>query len=129
MARRNEQFVKGLSKVALWAGLFLIIIWLSLSWSRENRDNARLSVGESSGTAIETSETGNIEKSRVEVIAESLNLRSEPGTGDTQVIGTLKKGEVVEIISKKPGWLQVRLADGRTGYVTDLPQYIRAADE
>ncbi len=125
MLRRDEQFVKGLSRAALWAGLFLVIIWLSLSWSRENRDAVRISLEESTQSVDATG----TKKPRVKVIVDSLNLRSEPGADGRQVVGTLKKGEVVEILSKKLGWLQVELDDGRTGYVTDSPQYISAVDE
>ena len=106
MARKNEQFVRGLSRAALWAGLLLVIIWLSLNWSRENRDDVRLTVEKSAEKAGGSGDTSETNKPRVEVIADSLNLRSEPGSHDWQVIGTLKKGEVVEILSKKPGWLR-----------------------
>ncbi len=52
------------------------------------------------------------------VSARSLNLRSGPGTGHT-VLTTLKQAEPVEVVGQvsKDGWLAVRAADGRDGFV------------
>jgi competence protein ComEC len=46
-----------------------------------------------------------------------VNVRQGPETG-SDVIGRILPGETAELIAVGPAWYQVRLADGRTGYVS-----------
>ena len=55
----------------------------------------------------------------VVVASQGVNVRSGPGTG-FQPIGSLPPGAQVEVIGRSgdAGWIQVRLADGREGWIS-----------
>jgi len=44
-------------------------------------------------------------------------VRAAPST-DAERIGTLEPGQLLEVLGSQPYWYQVRLPDGRTGYVS-----------
>ncbi len=46
-----------------------------------------------------------------------LNVRSENSIGSS-LIGTLSPGDKVDLMSEEAGWYQVRLKDGKTGWVS-----------
>ena len=46
-----------------------------------------------------------------------VNVRQDPGTGSA-IIGRILPGESADLIAVGPGWYEVRLSDGRTGYVS-----------
>jgi len=50
------------------------------------------------------------------VTANSLNVRSGPGT-DNPAVESVKKGELVTIVSTEGDWSQIRLEDGTLGWV------------
>ena len=52
-----------------------------------------------------------------ERVVRGVNVREGPGT-DTAVIASLRPGQSLEQAGDVPGWYAVRLADGRTGYVS-----------
>lgn len=52
-------------------------------------------------------------------VSSTLNVRGAPA-GDK--IGSLSKGDVVQVVACEDGWAQVSLANGRTGYVSE--QYL-----
>ena len=52
-----------------------------------------------------------------ERVVRGVNVREGPGT-DTAVIASLRPGQSLEQAGEVPGWYAVRLADGRTGYVS-----------
>lgn len=66
---------------------------------------------------------------RAEITTDGLNLRSAPDANEEAIIGTLRKGLVVEVLEKQPGWLKIKLDDGRIGYVAFQEQYIKFLDE
>ena len=50
------------------------------------------------------------------VQASILNIRSGAGTGNS-IIGKLARGEMVNIVSQKDGWYQIKLSNGSIGWV------------
>ncbi|HEY8342866.1 MAG TPA: SH3 domain-containing protein [Calditerricola sp.] len=58
----------------------------------------------------------------VEVTASVLNVRSGPGT-NYAIISQVKRNTRLTVQKKQGGWLQVRLPNGRTGWVS--AQYVR----
>ncbi len=59
------------------------------------------------------------------VVATSLNVRSEPSTGNS-VIGSLKNNEKVEVISESNGWSKIKY-NGKEGYVSST--YLKDSNE
>ena len=55
-------------------------------------------------------------ETQVRVLANSLNVRSGPGT-DNPAVDSIKKGEVLTLVSQEGEWAQVRLPDGTLGWV------------
>jgi N-acetylmuramoyl-L-alanine amidase len=53
----------------------------------------------------------------VTVTADSLNIRPDPST-NRQPIGSLSRGQKVEVLKEQNNWLQVKLPDGRVGWVS-----------
>lgn len=52
-----------------------------------------------------------------ERVQRNVVIRSQPTTASSS-LGVLRPGETLAVIAEVPGWTQVRLADGRTGYVS-----------
>jgi dipeptidyl aminopeptidase/acylaminoacyl peptidase len=67
---------------------------------------------------------------QVAVLSPALNLRSGPGI-TYAVLDVLLEGEQAEIIGRHSasGWWQVRLADGRTGWVTGKTPYVQVSGD
>ncbi len=53
----------------------------------------------------------------LEVTTNRLNLRAGPGTG-YRVIGQVERGERFPIVERQRGWYQIKLGDGRMGWVS-----------
>lgn len=60
---------------------------------------------------------------RVRITANSLNVRSGPGT-DFEVLASVKKDEIVVLLRESPGWVQIQLENGTIGWVSD--KYVQA---
>jgi uncharacterized protein YgiM (DUF1202 family) len=73
-------------------------------------------------TSIALAEGGS---ASVTVTVPALNLRSGPGTSYT-VVGLLRMGDVATVTGRNPAgdWYQVRLSDGRAGWVSSLKEYV-----
>ncbi|MEE8580942.1 MAG: TIGR04211 family SH3 domain-containing protein [Myxococcota bacterium] len=62
-----------------------------------------------------------------------LNLRTGPGE-ENRIVGVLKTGSVVEVLKQKAAWTEVRLEDGREGWIpvgylaAEPPAALRVAD-
>lgn len=67
-------------------------------------------VGSSPGAGSETA------SARVKTKVDSLRLRVGPGSGFSVVRG-LPQGTALTVVARKPGWLQVTLSDGSSGWV------------
>ena len=52
----------------------------------------------------------------VEITASSLNVRSSAKTNST-VIGTVKKGHTYKVLSQEKQWYEIRLEDGKKGWI------------
>ncbi|MEJ8546953.1 stage II sporulation protein P [Brevibacillus borstelensis] len=85
-------------KVALIAGCFLFLL-LPPSWAQA--------------------------ATHVEVAVDQLNIRSTPGT-TAQIVGTITKAARLPIIKQQKEWTQVKLADGKTGWV--INKYVKMID-
>ena len=48
-----------------------------------------------------------------------VNLRSAPTAAKENIVGTLEKDTPLEVLSRRGSWFQVRLADGREGWVSE----------
>lgn len=64
---------------------------------------------------------------KIEVVIESLNFRDGP-SAESNVIGTLKKGTELLVVTEENGWYGVIAPDGQTGYVSSSPDYIRVLE-
>lgn len=62
---------------------------------------------------------------RTDSIATAVNLRSGPSSG-TDRLDTLEAGASVSVLSESGGWVEVALADGRSGWV--YGSYLTSAD-
>nr|WP_255193806.1 SH3 domain-containing protein [Brevibacillus laterosporus] len=58
----------------------------------------------------------------VEVTVDQLNIRSAPGTTN-QIVGTITRATRLPILTEKNDWIQVKLANGKTGWV--LHKYVK----
>lgn len=57
------------------------------------------------------------EVSPSERVTRNVVVRAQPG-GDAAMVGGLFPGDEAELLGEVPGWYQIRLDDGRTGYVS-----------
>lgn len=51
------------------------------------------------------------------ITASSLNVRGEPSTA-AQVLGSVRKGQTVEVLDNRGGWLLIKLSSTRQGWVS-----------
>lgn len=54
---------------------------------------------------------------RAKVTANSLNIRSGPGT-DHPAVESIKKGQIVTVVGQEGDWVQIRLEDGTFGWAS-----------
>ncbi|KAA8998795.1 SH3 domain-containing protein [Paenibacillus spiritus] len=71
--------------------------------------------GGTSAAPLITSAASAAASGRATITADSLRMRSGPGTG-YQVIGSLNAGDRVQILSSENGWYRVRTAAGALGW-------------
>ncbi|MDI6892764.1 MAG: SH3 domain-containing protein [Actinomycetota bacterium] len=64
---------------------------------------------------------------KIEVVIESLNFRDGP-SAESNIIGTLKKGTELLVVTEENGWYGVIAPDGQTGYVSSGLDYIRVLE-
>ncbi|MHB1128334.1 MAG: SH3 domain-containing protein [Bacillota bacterium] len=55
---------------------------------------------------------------QVIVTASGVNVRTQPGTSGSGIIAQVNAGDVLTVITLDNGWYNVRLADGKTGWVS-----------
>lgn len=67
-------------------------------------------------------ETGSIGRGRVKTNGGTLRVRRS-GSSNAEVIGQVSKGDVVEILSSKGGWYEIKTSSGLRGYVS--AQYVQ----
>ena len=109
--------------MTLKKGTKVEVISESNGWSKIKYDgrlgyvsSQYLSSSTSGGSSNDNSSNNNTSKSTKEVTASSLNVRSGAGT-NYGVIGSLKKGAKVEVISESNGWSKIKF-NGKDGYVS-----------
>lgn len=51
------------------------------------------------------------------ITASSLNVRGEPSTSG-QVLASIRKGQSIDVLDNRAGWLLIRLSDTRQGWVS-----------
>lgn len=71
----------------------------------------------SSSAASSSSAGGSASRSRATVTADSLRIRGGPGTG-YEVVGSLRGGNSVTVLSSRSGWMNIRTPEGVTGWVS-----------
>lgn len=67
--------------------------------------------GSSSGASASTGE-------RVVITASSLNVRQGPGTSNP-VVFSLASGDMVDVLGRASGWVNIRTSDGQEGWVSE----------
>lgn len=72
----------------------------------------------SSGSVSGTGSAGSGNSRPGTVTADSLRIRSGPGTG-YPVVGSLKERDSVTVLSSRSGWLKIRTVSGALGWVAD----------
>ncbi|OMD23263.1 hypothetical protein BJP48_27155 [Paenibacillus odorifer] len=81
------------------------------------------SIATKTNTASSTSANASSRTSKATVTADSLRIRSGPGT-QYKVLGSLKAKDTVTLLLHQNGWARIRTASGETGWVAE--QYIRS---
>ena len=114
-------------RVLAWVALFAVVSLLWVSWPKPAVITKYSAVRAAS--PAETSSATETPAEKAEVITDLLNLRGEPKTDRKTIIGVLRSGVIVTIVERKDKWLQVRLSDGRTGYIVYEPKYLRFLDQ
>lgn len=69
-------------------------------------------------TSEGTTNTGTVNTTKKQVNASSLNVRSGEGTS-CGVIGSLKRGAIIDVISQNAGWSKINY-NGKIGYVSSI---------
>lgn len=100
----------------LWIALFIVIIWLGANWSSVNTEKIPIKASRKS-------------VSYAKIIADTVNVRSAPEIDEENIIGTVEKGDTVQVIEKTSDWFRVQLKDEKTGYVSAKSEYIQLIDE
>jgi uncharacterized protein YgiM (DUF1202 family) len=72
-------------------------------------------VGSASLEVAEAAPTPERAAEQMVVTVSSLNLRQGPSTA-TQVLGSLREGQTVQVAGRDGGWVQVATAEGATGW-------------
>lgn len=67
--------------------------------------------------------TGTVKSASATVAADSLRIRSGPGT-NFRIQGSLKAGDTVTPLLSQNGWMRIRTVNGKTGWVAS--QYMRS---
>lgn len=119
----------GLKQFFAWAALILISLWLVANRPEQTSNKVGFESRPVSKETADTSSAPDAGGKRAEIITELLNLRSEPNSAKRTVIGTIRKGLVVEVLEKRPGWLKIKLEDGRSGYVAYQSKYVKFLEE
>jgi uncharacterized protein YgiM (DUF1202 family) len=137
--------VQAVRVVVPWVALALIVVvvWSWFGAYRDARDGGSAPAGDTSGTVIPTStpEAGGtsdqapdpapsdsagsgaaIAPPYVVVLAEGLNLRTDPMTSST-VIKKLTEGQRLTLIEKGEGWYRVSDGTGNEGWVAAGGRY------
>ena len=114
----RSKVIRGLLGIAV---IGLILVMLNGWWS-EYRVAAK-SAGSVSATSSPLPATA-VTPVKATVLIDGLNLRQSPQVTAVSIRG-LKKGQTVVVLNTSGSWMQVRDADGTTGWVTDNPQYIK----
>jgi len=80
-----------------------------------------------SGTQKSSSESSRELVGKVRVLASGLNLRSSPQK-NRNIIGSLKKGTILSVLSKKDDWYEVETPTGKKGFVSTDLKYIQVME-
>jgi len=123
--------------------LLVIVLWVALGFYADYRGAVRASrTGGSTEESASVDTTGTVEEpaqpgttgttgaavtpaaGSVTVIADGLNLRTQPSTS-ASVIKRLDANVKLELLGTREGWYQVRDADGYEGWIAAGGQYSR----
>jgi uncharacterized protein YgiM (DUF1202 family) len=125
MRRKSNRAINGTKQILAWAALALIVILLAVNRPQSKTEHINAVRGSGTTKSATTSEGEKSSTRRAEIIIELLNLRSAPSMSKQSITGTLKKGEVVEVLEEQPGWLRIKVDDGRSGYIAYQSEYLR----
>jgi len=129
MGGKSNKQPTDLKQLFAWAALIVIVFWLVANRPDQASNKVAFERGPVVEEATATAPAPETGGKRAEIITELLNLRSEPHDSKRNVIGTIRKGLVVEVLEKIPGWLKVKLEDGRSGYVAYQSKYVKFLKE
>lgn len=111
-----------------WLVLLALLFVAYLGWQKSqfkpaaNREAAPVSAAQKSRQQNKKPEAA---LKRAEVMTTMLNFRVRPELKDENVVATLKKGTIVEVLEQQEKWLKVKLTDGRVGYISAQPGLVR----
>lgn len=111
----NTYNLKGSSVWAL--GQEPVAIWQDYSRWLNNITAVTPSTSENTTSITTPTTTENPINKAGLITATILNVRSAPSIGSS-IIGTLKKGTSVNILTEQNGWYSIKLASGATGYIS-----------
>lgn len=129
MSGKKNRKTADLKQLFAWAALMIIVVWLVTNRPTAIDTTVETRNKQVSTEAVEASPAAGAGGNRVEIIAELLNFRAEPNGEKKNIIGTLRKGLVVDVLEKSPGWLKVKAPDGRTGFIADQGKFIKFLEE
>lgn len=136
-SRRNSKQVEKSSKqlirkVIPWLFLLVLIFFIVVNWPRSSGRQALPNKGNGDKVLKIESQQRSPKPPKpqeAEVLVELLNFRSSPSSSRNSIVGTLAKGTRVKVIKQQGEWLEIELSDGRKGFITAKPRYIRLINE
>ncbi|MHB1419749.1 MAG: SH3 domain-containing protein [Bacillota bacterium] len=81
-------------------------------------DALQRQVQELQGKLNAQSQSNQTSDNKVIVTTNGVNVRNLPGTSGSEIIAQVNQGDVLTVITLDNGWYNVRLEDGRTGWVS-----------
>ena len=130
--RSNIQVNNLLAWVFLGVLVFSVATYAYLTLKSDSKVDAEKSIKQNTAREAQKSQKSSSGESRrligkIRVLVSGLNLRSSPRK-TRNVIGLLKKGTVLSVLSKQDGWYEVEAPTGKKGFVSADLKYIQVME-
>lgn len=112
-------------KIVPWVVLVSLVLLLFYLWPRGENVKTKSRIGKESTEAAASTATPASSSAQAQIVSDMLNFRAKPSLGERSIIGTISKGTVVKLIERQDKWLKVELSDGRIGYVSADPKFVK----
>lgn len=123
--RRLTRLVPGsrglslLAYVAMWLVVLVILVAIIMSFGG-SRKNKQTDEDKPKVTSQETSNESPKTEFEIDVIVKASGLRVVSSPGGEELVASVTRGDrVTQLTSPRDGWILIRLADGRSGYVPE----------